>query len=289
MNPLELLGIAVLVFTAIKTIFAVLQWVLEDKGDPILRGSLDRIHDIVDKLTLRQLSARILFRTVAAVSNRVLRPGKPKWKLVALLFALNTLAYVIGQGMYCHMRNECGSTLGHDSVLAEDGVAKLIVWFLLSFTASTAVQLVCIKLVWRLMKLTAERFTVSRLLLCLAVSVGALPTVLVAQYSIQQLARFIAFGLPPRLENFWLSFTNMTPYFWATCVMAVVAGLPIVAYLIVLAISVTVRSSPNFIRLAFIWVVFKVTTDNTPVLERIGSVAGGIASLSSALAGYLKA
>jgi len=288
MKPLELLGIAVLVFTTVKVSFAVLQWVLEDKADPILRGSLDRIYDHLDKLTFRQLSARILFRTINGLSDRFLRPNRKKWNLVALFFMLNIAAYIVAQSTYCYMRNECGNTLGHDTVLKDYGLVRLLIWSILSFSASTLIQLACISLVWLLMKLAAERLTAYRIALCLTVSLLMLPTIFLTQYFIQQSARLIAFNLPVRLEYLWVSLTSVTPYFWATLILALVTALPIVIYLSVLLASVLVRASPSFVRSALLWIVFKITTDNTPVLERFGSAAGGVASLSSAVAGYLR-
>ena len=289
MKQLEILGLAGLVFTAVKFSFVIAQWIFEKDGDKILRRNLDTIWDELNRLTFRQVAMRLLVRIVEKMRALLQAPRNPRGKLFLAFFILNIVAYVIAQSLFCALENECGRTLGHDEVLSEYGAGRLTLWLCLSFLGSTLLQLSGLYLVHKLLATAALQFGLPKLVLLLAVSTALLVAVFFAQYAVQQVSTYLAFGLGPYWDRMFGNILEGRPYFWATLVLSLFAGFPLVVFLLVLATSTILRTLPNAARAATIWIVWKITTDSTPVLERLGYVAGGVASLSSAIASYIKA
>ena len=289
MTAIDTLATASLTFTAVKVSFAIVQWVVEKKGDKLLRMHLDALWDRLNRLTLRQLAHRLLSRTVGKSTEGLLKPGRPRKKLLLAFLLLNVLAYLVAESLYCAMKNNCGVTLGHDYVLQRYGASKLLLWLCLNFTGSLLIQLVCLFLIHRMLEIAVSRFSVRRLVVLLIAASLLMIIVFFAQYSAQQLSTYLAFREGPYWDRVLSNVTQITPYFLGTLVLSLAAGLPLVAYVLALLVAVVLRTLPDYARTGMIWVVYKVSSDDSPVLERMGYLAGGIASLSSAISNYVKA
>jgi hypothetical protein len=261
--------VAAAAFAVVKAVFYVADWVIEKDGDKLLRRHLDAAWDNLNKQTLGQIANRLLEQVVERASE-FLQPGKWPWgKLVAMLFLVNAAAYVIGQAVFCTLKEECGSTLGHDSVLQDYGFGRLFVWLALSFSASVFLQIACLSLVLGLFRLAVPKFGTLKLMGLIFLCAAFVIATFLAQYAAQQVATYLSFERGPYWDKFWTNISGTTPYFWATLILSIVAGFPLVAFLIVISASLVLRLLPSFARSAMIWLVWKITTDSSPVLERL--------------------
>ena len=288
MSPLELLGLSTLIFTLVKMAFASAQWITDEAGETFLRRHLDALYDTLDSLTYSQIVGRVLKRTRETLSHRTPTNWKQRLNFVLLFTALNLFTYLIAQGMYCAMRNECNNNLGHDAVLAEHGVIRLCIWLTLTFTGSLLLQLSSIWLTWSMLVAAAAKPTLLTALHHTLASLILLVAVFFLQYSIQMLATHFAFLTPLRWERMLSNIAALSPYILATAILALAASLPTFIYILTLAASILLRLMPTWLRKLFKWTVYRVTTDKTPVLDRLGYVTGGMASVAAAIAGYLR-
>lgn len=281
--------IAALVFAVAKAAFSILQWVVEEKGNKVLRRHLDALYDRLDRMTFRQISTRLMVRTVRAFDARMPKTNRSRISLILGLMLFNLATYIVGQFYFCSTKAECGSNLGHDSVLEDHGLTDLLIWICLTIVGSIVLQVIGLWFIFRTMASAAIRTSPTRMTFLLIAATTTVTLVFFAQYAVQQLATLAAFDIPPRWEKVLPNILTLNRYFVATLILTAAAALPILALLMVLVLALIMRILPGFARTAMAWFVWRITTDSTPVLERLGYVTGGVASFSSALLSYLKA
>lgn len=286
---IDTLIVAAVVFAVAKAAFGVLQWVVEENGNKVVRRHLDALYDCLDGMTFRQIAARLMLRTVNAFDGRMPRSGRSRVLLIVGFIIFNLFAYIVGQFYFCSAKADCGTNLGHDFVLEKYGLTGLIIWLCLTIIGTLVLQVLGLWFVFRAMASAAIRIGVTRTVLLLLAAVTVVTLVFFAQYAVQQLATQVAFKIPPRWEKVLPNILAIDRYFVATLILTAAAALPLLALLLVLVLAFFMRILPKMARTAMAWLVWKITTDSTPVLERLGYVTGGIASVSSALVGYLKA
>jgi hypothetical protein len=277
-------------FVLVKSAFFVTEWIVEKPGDKFLRKHLDNLYLRIDALSLRQIAISILTSTSGKLKLLLRGEKTSKYRLISTLFLVNLLAYLLAQGLFCTLRNECGATLGHDLVLKLYGAKELLFWLGLTVGTAMAVQLLCLSLVDRMIKAAIQEFGLVRLLLFYGFAVVLLIAIFFGQYVVQQLSTYLAFGIGPRMDNILSNVTTISPYFVATSLFSLVAGFPLVGFTLALSGAIVLRSLPDAARHGFNdWIILKITTDESPVLKRLGTVAGGVAGILAAAASFLKA
>lgn len=264
------LGVTVGSFTVVKSFFALLGWYSRDHKDLLYRKKLDRLWEKLDSSTPYQFSHNFFELLVKRIENTVL---KRKWRLLLFFFTLNLILFWV-VAFPVDNSNLSGKYIGTHAFNPSEPTLYL---------GSSAFALVSMGLdylsllvtIW-LLKQAKSSKSISGIMRHIVTDILI---ALFASFIIVLMASIIDGSVPGADEQKLLVFG---------LILGATSTLPSVAYLLILVVLLVLRSIPKGLRKIIQQIIFRLTTDKSPVMSQLGNIFGALVGIFGGILTVLK-
>ena len=275
-------------FIVVHILFGVISWIYPD-SDQIYRSNLDRAIEEIDQKTFFDLGKCLLIRLVEKIGKLRLRVAIP---LVLIgSFLLNVIVYftTISVVTSTHFAESFG---GYDAVfesILAANIVDLLVMIMLVGSLGTIFDClslgITVWLIYRASIATTARSLLSHVGVDLVVALVAIAwayaiLTLTLQYfyeELQPLVRVYAGSFADRYLRPSIGSTlEVNPGLWYVVIgLGLSTAVPTMIYLLVLAPLLSFRLIPRRIQEFISLILFRITTDERPVLQQLGRISKG--------------
>lgn len=299
---LEVLGCAITSFILVQVLLRIISWIYSD-SDQIYRSNLDRLIDEIDEKSFFELGKCLLIRLVTKIKKLSLRTMIPL--ILVGSFFLNVIVYlttvaIVTSTHFLEFSSGIHAVL--QSILVANIADFLIMNILIGLlgTIFDCLSLgLTLWLIYRASITTTARSLLTHLGVDLVVAAFAvawayviLSLMLQSYYDqikplVEEYAGLWAFRyLQPSAESTLM----VNPDLWYVVIgLGLSTTIPTVIYILALAPILSFRLIPRRIQSFISLILFRMTTDNRPVLEQLSRWAKGISLIIGATVGLLVA
>lgn len=276
----ELLIKAGAVFLLVKIVFQFLNWYASEEGDFFIRKRLDVAWELIHRTPV----AILLIQAIDRLLQRILQGVRSRWRGLLFIFAFAFIFNFIANYLY-EARHHYSSWTIDDGLFVFVWLLKGPVIFasiggLLAIT-STAIT-------WYLLSRAVAAPSIKIFILHILVDwVGAI-LILMVSYSAWEISNGFYNELISKalFDVFQLFIRGVDLTYWDdgnSFVLALFAILPTLCHFLISILTIIAHLVPPSVGKFLTRCIWLITTDETPVLSRIGTFAGGLSAVLVAM------
>lgn len=304
----EALLTAAAVFGVIKISFLFFDWVLSDDGDIFVRKQLDVLWEKLDKYSLKEILHLSLTRLVLRVREAYRKTKHPVIKLFVITFTINFLSVLLAMFLESVYLEGNSYFEGYESVILKFGDDRYFIYACIVLPLlGMILDCVSLFITWVLLRNAAAASSlivaINHLIIDVTLALVAVCWMAFCLFLVSEISVFINVpAVPPEvglrgiqevLVSSWDSvISEFVPFFFSAdawsftvtiLVVSISAAFPTFAYSVLLAVCILVHVTPRWLHRFITRCIYLITTEDTPVLKRLGTAFGGAAALAVAI------